>query len=241
MTTGFRVIPAVDLRDGHCVQLVGGAYDAERVRLPDPVAQALKWERMGAPVLHVVDLDAATGRGDNSILVKAILDALTIPVQVGGGVRSAEAVATLLNAGAARVVVGTKAVTDRAWLAEVADAHPYRVVVAVDARGDEILVKGWSEGSGVSLIDYARDIDPFPVAGILYTDVAREGQLGGPNNDGVARLAASVTRPVIASGGIADVADFDSLYQAGAWGAVVGMAAYTGRIDMEKALKRTWE
>ncbi len=241
MTNSFQVIPAVDLRDGHCVQLVGGDYADERVRLPDPVEQAKKWVDMGAPMLHVVDLDRATGNGTNESVVRAILDAVSVPVQVGGGIRSTDDVKKMLGAGAARVVVGTKAIADREWLAETSKAYPDRIVVAVDAREGEILVDGWKKGSGMPLLAYAHEIDKYPTAGLLYTDVGREGQLTGANLERVKALTPGLTRPVIASGGIATMDDLDGLHAAGAAGAVVGMAAYIGKIDMAKAFQRTWE
>lgn len=237
MTRIFQIVPAVDLREGKCVQLVGGDYNAERIRLPDPLAVARDWQRKGAPWLHVVDLDRATGRGSNLQIVKRILEEAEVPVSVGGGIRHTEDIDELLNAGAARVVVGTRAVTDRPWLEHCAARYGKRLAVAVDARGDEVVIKGWSEGSGRKLLEFAREIDGLGLGAILYTDVGREGQMTGANVDGVRHLAHHLTTPVIASGGIASHADLVHLRDAGALGAVLGMSLYTGAIDLEKSTR----
>ncbi|HVL48065.1 MAG TPA: 1-(5-phosphoribosyl)-5-[(5-phosphoribosylamino)methylideneamino]imidazole-4-carboxamide isomerase [Candidatus Thermoplasmatota archaeon] len=233
----MRVIPAVDLRNGACVQLVGGDPREERVNVPDPVAQAQAFRDMGAAWLHVVDLDRAFGTGSNLRVVTRILEALPgMMVQVGGGVRFVEDIDTLLNAGAARVVIGTRAVTDPVFLHEIAKRYGRRVVIALDAKGGHVVAKGWTESTGRDVLEFAREVDGLGVGGILYTDVDREGRMSGANVEGVRRLAAAVSTPVVASGGVRDRADLDALRGTGAWGAVVGMAAYTGAVDMRAAL-----
>ena len=234
----MHVIPAVDLLGGACVQLEGGDVAREKVRLDDPVAEAARWRGLGAEWLHVVDLDRALERGSNLRTVQRLIEEVPAKVQVGGGVRQFEDVDALLNAGAARVVVGTRAVKDPVFLREAAKRYGARLVVAVDARGDEIVVRGWQEGSGRSLLEFAREAAALRVGGLLYTDVGKEGRLGGPNVDMVAALAGAVDVPVVASGGIATDDDLARLAEAGAWGAVVGMAAYTGKIDMKAAMAR---
>jgi len=233
----FWVIPAVDLREGKCVQLVGGDYANERVRIPDPLAVARDWQQKGAPWLHVVDLDRATGRGSNLQVVKQILQEARVPVSVGGGIRFTEDIDDLLNAGAARVIVGTRAVTDPVWLEAAAARYGKRMAVAVDARGDEIVIKGWAEGSGVKLLDFAKQCDHLGLGALLYTDVGREGQMVGANVEAVGRLAAAVRTPVIASGGVATHEDLVRLRDAGAAGAVLGMSIYTGRIDLARSIQ----
>lgn len=231
----MKIIPAIDLKDGHCVQLVGGDLAQERIRLPDPVAQALAFEAQGAEILHVVDLDRALGRGSNLQLVKMILETLSIPVQVGGGIRMFEDIDYLLECGAAKVVLGTRAVKDAQFLREAAQRYGDRLTIAVDARGEEIVVKGWTEGSGRTLAEFAKSVDGLGLGTLLYTDVGKEGRLQGPNIDEVQRLAASVKTRLLASGGIRSLDDLKALKKAGAWGAVVGMAFYTGAFSLAAA------
>lgn len=224
-------LPAVDLREGRCVQLVGGRPEEERVSLPDPVAVARRWWDHGFRELHVVDLDAALDRGDNRKHVRALIAATGARVQVGGGVRSAEAVAELLDAGARRVVVGTRAATDRPWLETVARDHPGRLVVAADVRGGEVLVRGWTETTGRPVEEFLRELEGIPVAGVLCTDVAREGRVEGIARPGVRAVVEASPHPVWISGGIRSLDDLRFLEEVGAAGAVLGMALYTGVLD----------
>lgn len=234
----MHVIPAVDLLDGACVQLEGGDVTKEKIRLDQPVAEAARWHWMGAEWLHVVDLDRALERGSNLRTVQLIIEGVPIKVQVGGGIRQFDDIDAMLNAGAARVVVGTRAVKDATFLREAVTRYGKRLVVAVDAKGDHIVVRGWQEDSGRSLLEFAREAADLGVGGLLYTDVGKEGRLGGPNVEMVAQLADAVDVPVVASGGITTMTDLERLAEAGAWGAVVGMAAYTGRLDMKAAIER---
>lgn len=231
----MKIIPAIDLKDGHCVQLVGGDIAQERVRLPDPVAQALAFEAQGAEILHVVDLDRALGRGSNVRLVQMILETVSIPVQVGGGIRMFEDIDYLLECGAAKVILGTRAVKDPQFLREAAERYGSRLTIAVDARGEEIVVKGWTEGSGRKLSEFAQEVDNLGIGTLLYTDVGKEGRLAGPNLAEVQRLVSLCKTRVLASGGIRSIDDLVALKKAGAWGAVVGMAVYTGAISLAAA------
>jgi phosphoribosylformimino-5-aminoimidazole carboxamide ribotide isomerase len=224
-------VPAVDLRDGACVQLVGGDYDAERVRLDDPLAVARRWRDAGFARLHVVDLDAATGRGDNAAAVAALLAQGGAEIQVGGGVRDDARLDALLPAGAARIVCGTRAVEDPAWLAAAAARHPGRVVVAADVRGREVATRGWAGRSGRDVFRLLDALAPLPLAGLLVTAVHREGRMAGPDLSLVRALAARTRIPLLASGGIGGVDDLRRLQEAGAAEAVVGMALYTGALD----------
>ena len=232
-------IPAIDLRDGACVQLVGGSYDDERVRLDDPVSVARRWRELGFRQLHVVDLDAATGRGCNDDTVARILDECdAVEVQVGGGVRSLERARGLLAAGAARVVAGTRALEDAAWLRDLVDEFPSRVVVAVDVRGRVPVVRGWSESTGLDLTTVLDGLNQLPLAGILVTAVDVEGQLGGPDLPLMTAVARALRQRVIASGGISSTDDLDALARLGVWGAVIGMALYTGHMDAARCARR---
>lgn len=227
------VMPAVDVRDGACVQLVGGDYQAERVRLPDPAGVAAGWRSVGYQEIHVVDLDAATGQGDNTASVAAIVSRLGGGVQVGGGVRTTERVAALIASGVDRVVVGTRALEDPAWLATVAEAYPGRVVVAADVRGREVVTRGWTAGTGRTIGEVLGTLEPLPLGGVLVTAVHVEGSLGGADLALVAWVVKSTRHPVQASGGIRDIEDLKALRAAGAARAVAGMAFYTGRLDPE--------
>jgi len=225
------VIPAVDLRDGACVQLVGGAYEQERVRMDNPLEVARGWARLGFRRLHLVDLDAATERGDNADLVHEILREVDAGIQVGGGVRDIAHVDRLVMAGAARVVVGTRAIEDPGWLDEVASIFPGRIIVAADVRGRRLATHGWSRTMAWDIASIIESLNDHDLAGVLVTAVHREGQLAGTDlflMDEVAELSA---HPVIASGGIASLYGLRELADRGVAGAVVGMALYTGALD----------
>lgn len=224
-------IPAVDLREGACVQLVGGDYAAERVRLDNPVNVASGWRNRGFTHLHVVDLDAALGRGDNSGVVRAILELPGLAVTVGGGVRTVEQIARLIDAGADRVVVGTRAIEDPDWLEQAAARFPARVVVAADMRERQVVTRGWASGSGQGIGEVLDRLGALPLAGVLVTAVHQEGRLAGPDLTLVADCLAGTTLPVIASGGITTMEDLRALTRAGAAAAVLGMALYTGTLD----------
>lgn len=223
-------MPAIDVRAGACVQLVGGSYDAQRISLPDPIAVAQQWRDLGFRQLHVVDLDAATDRGDNTGVVDRLL-ANGGSVQVGGGVRTSTRVSELLSAGATRVVAGTRALQDPDWLSDVAREAPERVIVAMDVRGGRPVVRGWTEPVQRSLRELLGELDRMPLGGILVTAVDVEGRLAGPDLELVAEVLRATTLPVIAAGGITTLNDLRALDALGVWGAVIGMALYTGDMD----------
>jgi phosphoribosylformimino-5-aminoimidazole carboxamide ribotide isomerase len=223
--------PAVDLKGGRCVQLVGGRPDDERVSLPDPVAVAKRWYETGFATLHVVDLDAALGSGDNLDLVLEIVAATEATTQVGGGIRDDERAERLLEGGADRIVVGTRALDDPAWLAALAGAYPDRVMVALDTREGRILRKGWTEASPLELATYLPRLADLALAGILSTDVGREGRLAGIDRAGARAVIAASPHPVWASGGVTETDELEYLDGAGAAGAVLGMALYTETLN----------
>lgn len=224
-------IPAVDIRDGACVQLVGGSYAAERVRLPDPVAVARTWTEAGFTWLHVVDLDAATGRGSNERIVHDLLASYDAGVQVGGGVRSPEAIERLLSAGAERVVLGTRAIEDPDWLHEMATEFPGELVVAADVRDRRVVTHGWEKQHHRDVLDVIDELNESPLAAVLVTAVHKEGQMRGTDLFLMEDVAERSAVPVLASGGIATMNDLRSLADRGIAGAVIGMALYTGALD----------
>jgi phosphoribosylformimino-5-aminoimidazole carboxamide ribotide isomerase len=238
----MMAIPAIDLREGACVQLVGGAYEDERVRRPDPVAEARRFVAHGFRRLHVVDLDAATGRGDNAPVIEALLEVPNVDLQIGGGVRSRETLDRWLDRGASAVVVGTKALEDPTFLRDSAERHPGRVAVALDVRGREVLAKGWAEGTGRSVEAVLEDLGALPLAFALVTAVHVEGSLAGVDRTLYEDLTRLTALPIVASGGVGGLADLDTLEAAGAHAAVIGMALYVGRVDPAEAAKRfaTW-
>lgn len=232
------VYAAIDLRGGRVVQLVGGIPEDERVSLPDPAAVAADWIRAGFSALHVVDLDAALGTGTNAAGVEAVIAAAgAVSVQVGGGVRTTSRVQELLDGGAGTVVVGTRGVTDPAWLEKIATRWPGRIVLAADVRGDDVVVRGWTAAAGMTVDDLLGRIADIALAGVLVTDVAREGRMSGADTQRFRQLAALSPHPVLASGGIAGAADLAALSRTGVAGAVVGMALYTGALDAAAVAK----
>lgn len=225
-------IPAIDLREGACVQLVGGSYEQERVRLDDPVAVARRWRELGFRHLHVVDLDAATGRGCNDDVVARLLaDSAGVSVQVGGGVRSLERASSLLSGGASRVVVGTRALEDREWLEDLTRKHPDRVIVAVDVRESRPLLRGWTHESPTDIATLVDTLNEFALAALLVTAVDVEGSLAGPDLPLLESVLRVTRHRVIGSGGIATLDDLRALERVGVRGAVIGMALYTGHMD----------
>jgi phosphoribosylformimino-5-aminoimidazole carboxamide ribotide isomerase len=224
-------IPAIDLRDGACVQLVGGAYDAERVRLDDPVEVARTWERAGFRRLHVVDLDAATGRGTNAEVIREILRSTSLEAQVGGGIRDVDRIESLLSDGAARVILGTRAVEDEDWLAEMTELYPTQIIVAADVRDRRVVARGWTETTGRHVIDLIESLNDLPLAEVMVTAVHREGQMQGTDLPLMEDVAEESVHPVCASGGIGSIGDLRALEDRGVASVVIGMALYTGAID----------
>ncbi len=225
--------PAVDLRGGQCVQLVGGRPEDEAVTRPDPIAQALDWVAQGFGALHIVDLDAALGDGDNRDVIADILDAVQdeVETQVGGGIRDDAAVEQVLALGPDRIVVGTRAIEDRAWREALARAHPGRLVVAADIRDGEVVTKGWTEGSGIRVADLLAELDALPLGGVLCTDVGREGLMQGIDREGVRAVVDGTRHPVWISGGVTTLEELAFLREIGAHAAVLGMAIYTDTLD----------
>lgn len=224
-------IPAIDLRDGRCVQLVGGDYEQEALRLDDPLEVARTWVAAGFSRLHIVDLDAATGRGRNRDLVRELLQQPGVPAQVGGGVRDDESVDALLDDGAEYVVVGTRGVEDPRWLEEQAERVPGRLILAADVRGRTVVSRGWTKDTTRNILDLIDELRELPLAGLLVTAVQNEGKMQGTDLALMADVADASPWPVIASGGVGSMQDLRALDDRGIAAVVLGMALYTNALD----------
>ena len=234
------LFPAIDLKEGQCVRLVRGDMAQATVFNDDPAAQARAFAAQGFDHLHVVDLDGAfAGQPMNAEAVERMLAAISIPIQLGGGIRDLKVVRAWLEKGVSRVIIGTAAVKDPGFVKEAARVYPGRVAVGVDARDGRVAVDGWAKTSDYSALDLGRRFEDAGVAAIIYTDIARDGVLKGLNIDATLALAEAVSIPVIASGGLASIDDVERLVQpdcARLAGAIVGRALYDGRLDPAQAL-----
>ena len=230
--------PAIDLKDGRCVRLLRGDMASATVFGEDPAAQARSFAAAGCRWLHLVDLDGAfAGRPANAAAVEAILAAVEVPCQLGGGIRDMATVERWLERGVARVILGTAAVEDPDLVRAAARAFPGRVAVGLDARAGLVATRGWAEATELQATDLARRFEDAGIAAIIYTDIDRDGAMGGPNVDATAALGRAVSVPVIASGGVASLADLRALKATGAIaGAISGRALYDGALDLAEAL-----
>ncbi|MFH1058481.1 MAG: 1-(5-phosphoribosyl)-5-[(5-phosphoribosylamino)methylideneamino]imidazole-4-carboxamide isomerase [Pseudomonadota bacterium] len=236
----MEVIPAVDLKGGRCVRLKQGRMEDETVFSPDPVAMARRWQDLGARRLHVVDLDGAVaGRPANAGVIAAICAALSIPVQLGGGVRDLAGLKAALALGVDRVILGTLAAKEPELVLAMAAEHPGRVVIGIDARDGKVAVAGWTETSALDFIELAKHYDRPEVAAVVFTDISRDGMHSGVNLDSTRRLCESIGRPVIAAGGVHDLDDVRRLLPLaplGLAGCITGRAIYEGSLDLAQAL-----
>jgi phosphoribosylformimino-5-aminoimidazole carboxamide ribotide isomerase len=231
------ILPAIDIRGGRCVRLRQGRFDEETIFDEDPVARARQFEAKGAEWLHVVDLDGAReGEPGNLDLVRAIRKAVRIKMEVGGGIRSTGAAEEVLEAGADRIVVGTRAVREPKWLEKLARRFAGRIVWGLDTQNARVAVAGWSEATEKTVVEIIGQAAKLPLAAIVYTDIERDGMMSGPNVAATEALVKASPWPVIASGGVTTVEDIRALAKAGAAGAIVGRALYEGKLAMEAAL-----
>jgi phosphoribosylformimino-5-aminoimidazole carboxamide ribotide isomerase len=238
-TDTMQIIPAIDLRGGRCVRLRQGDFDQETVFGDDPAEMAARWEAEGAMRIHLVDLDGArTGRPVNVEAVRQIARRVGVPCQLGGGVRDQATIAAWLEAGIDRLVVGTMALRDPAWFGRMAQAYSGRLLLGLDVRDGRVAVDGWFDVSTARALDLATEFDRLPLAGIIYTDIARDGTLAGPNLESITALAQSVQTPVIASGGVGELRDLELLAALPIAGCIVGRALYEGRFTLTEAIDR---
>lgn len=233
------VFPAIDLRGGQCVRLRQGDYNQETVFDGDPAEVARRWVGQGAGYLHLVDLDGARqGHPVNGPAVRAVVRAAGgVPCQLGGGLRAEGHIEEALAWGVARVILGTRAVTDPAWLEGVCRRYPGRIVLGLDARDGLAATEGWREVSQKPALEFARRCAGWPLAALVYTDISRDGMLEGPNLEALAEMARAVPLPVIASGGVTTVDDVRRLARLGLAGCIIGRALYEGRLDLREAIQ----
>jgi phosphoribosylformimino-5-aminoimidazole carboxamide ribotide isomerase len=234
------VIPAVDIKGGRCVRLLQGRMDQETVFGDDPAAMASRWESLGAEWLHVVDLDGAVAKtARNFQAIERIVGRVRIPVQVGGGIRDAAAIDAYLSMGVSRVTVGTAAIRNPDFVAQSCRQFPGRIVVGIDARNGHVAVEGWTETTATTAVELARRFEDCGVAAITFTDIGRDGMQSGVNIEATRRLIEAVHVPVIASGGVATLADIQALLPLealGLVGVITGRAIYSGSLDLQQAI-----
>jgi phosphoribosylformimino-5-aminoimidazole carboxamide ribotide isomerase len=235
------IIPAIDLRGGKCVRLIQGKADAETVYSDDPVAMAVRWQSKGALLLHLVDLDGAfTGTQKNLDVVRKIVDALNIPVEIGGGIRDQEAIERVFQAGVQRAILGTSALKDPAFAEAICREYGDRIAVGIDARDGMVAIRGWTEVGEKSAIHFATEMEEAGIRTIIYTDIKRDGMLMGPNIEATKKVAQAVRETeVIASGGVSslqDIRNLRNLELLGVTGVIVGKALYTGDLRLEDAI-----
>ena len=233
------VIPAIDLKDGRCVRLRQGDMAAETIYSDDVTEVASRWQQQGAGLIHVVDLNGAVdGEPKNLPQIESVMKAVRVKVQVGGGIRTIETVRRYLNAGVSRVVLGTAALTNRALLDQACQEFPQRIVLGLDARDGRIAVKGWTTVSDVKAIDLLKELSGGAIAAVIYTDIARDGMLNGPNIPALKEVVEYSSFPVIASGGITRLEDLQAVRSLGRKieGAIVGKALYDGKLDLKAAV-----
>lgn len=234
----MQVWPAIDLRGGKCVRLRQGDYGQETVYGDDPAEMALRWIDQGAQCLHLVDLDGAReGKAANRAAVRAIVAAVSVPCQLGGGVRDEAAIRELLELGLARLVVGTKALKEPEWFRQMCRKFPGKLALGIDAKNGRVATEGWLETSDVGAIELAQSFEREPLATIIYTDIAKDGMLAGPNFEAMAEMSAAVELPVVASGGVTSASDVAELTRLGLDGCIIGRSLYEGKLSLPEALE----
>lgn len=234
----MRMYPAIDLKDGECVRLYKGDYDKKTVYSEDAVATALTWQQSGADFLHVVDLDGArSGNGKNRSVIKEICKNVSMRVQTGGGIRTMEDIDELLKAGVERVILGTAAVKNFALVEEASRKYPGRIAVGIDAKNGFVATDGWEKVSTFTAVEFAKKVEKAGVRTIIYTDIATDGAMCGPNIDAMREMVTKTSLDVIASGGVSCIDDIKALLKTGVEGAITGRAIYDGALDLKEAVE----
>ncbi len=233
----MQIYPAIDLRDGKCVRLKQGDYAQETVFGADPAAMAERWVAEGATYLHIVDLDGAKeGRPVNGRSIRAIVKASGVPCQLGGGLRTEDDIQQALSWGVTRVIVGTKALQSPAWLGQMTQRFPGRIVIGIDAKAGKVASQGWLDVSEIGALELARQCARPPLSAIIYTDISRDGMMQGANVSAMAEMAAAVPLPVIASGGVTTLDDVANLQGKGLAGCIIGRALYEGQLNLREVV-----
>jgi len=234
------IIPAIDLKEGKCVRLEQGLMDKATVYSDDPATTARHWESQGGELLHVVDLDGAfAGAPRNLDAIRAIRGAIKIPIEVGGGIRDLATIETLVSIGIERIILGTAAIENPAFVAEACGKFPGRIIVGIDAKEGLVAIKGWAEVTKVQAVDLAKQMQDYGVIAIIYTDIKRDGMLSGPNIEATQALAKALHIPVIASGGVHTMKDIENLLAvrySGVTGVITGKAIYSGSLNLKEAI-----
>ena len=234
----MRIYPAIDIKDGKCVRLFKGLFSDATIYADDPVEMAKRWESEGGEYIHVVDLDGALkGHGVNSGIIKKICSSVNVPVQTGGGIRNMEDVEYMLQCGVQRVIIGTSAVKDKDFVKSAVNKYREKIVVGIDAKDSMVAIEGWEKVSGFKAVDFAKEMEELGVSTIVYTDIATDGTLMGPNLAAMEEMVKNTGLSVIASGGVGDITHLKALSQTGVEGVIVGKALYTGGVDLREALK----
>jgi phosphoribosylformimino-5-aminoimidazole carboxamide ribotide isomerase len=232
------IIPAIDLIKGKCVRLIQGEYHRQITYEDDPVKQAREFSSAGAKWLHIIDLEGAkVGKPVNTEAVKAIAALKLLRIELGGGIRDEDSIEQMLDAGVERVIIGTKAVNDFEWFSRMAEKFAGRLVLGLDARGSKVATHGWTRDSHRSLLDFAAEAARLPLAAMIYTDITKDGMMTGPNLERTKELVDAVELPVIASGGVKDIADIKKLAGLGVEAVVVGRSLYEGTLNLADAMK----
>lgn len=235
----MKLYPAIDLKDGKCVRLLQGDYNEVTVYGENPGEMAKKWECLGGDFLHIVDLDGAkAGKEINGEAIRQIVEAINIPIELGGGIRSIEDISLQLSRGVHRVILGSAAIKNRALVKEALDTFgPDKIVVGVDAKGGMVAVEGWLEVTDTSALVFCQELEKMGVQTVIYTDIAKDGMMQGPNIEETKKLVKETHLDIVASGGVSSLEDLKALEKIGVYGAIIGKAIYTGAIDLEEAAK----
>lgn len=229
------LFPAIDIRNGKCVRLIQGNYDEETIYGDSPTDMALEWEKQGADYLHIVDLDGAkTGDGSNRKAIQAIAEAVEIPIQVGGGIRTMEAVDAHIDSGVRRVIIGTAAITDRPFLRKAVEKYGDRIAVSIDARNGYVATDGWTETSDVRATDLLQELEEIGVKTVVYTDILKDGMMQGPNFEELSAVHEGSSIDIIASGGVSTEENIERLEKMDLYGAIIGKALYEGTLSLEQ-------
>ncbi|MEW6066692.1 MAG: 1-(5-phosphoribosyl)-5-[(5-phosphoribosylamino)methylideneamino]imidazole-4-carboxamide isomerase [Nitrospirota bacterium] len=235
------IIPAIDLKDGKCVRLLQGRKDAVTTYSNNPVATAKKWESCGAKLLHIVDLDGAfTGNPKNLDSIIKVRKAVRASLQVGGGIRGIGNIMKVFSSGVDKIIIGTAAIEDPEFLTYCCNKYPGKILVGIDAKNGMVAIKGWEEVTSLTAKDMAQRLAMIGVAGIIYTDISKDGMLSGPNIEAIKEMVEGVNIPVIASGGVSNMDDIKNLLKIkNLWGVITGKAIYTGTLDLKEAIEIT--